>query len=741
MARSAPLSAGWMIAASAYCLAAALDSRPCAILLILATLLAVLTERRLGWLLLFVLGGTLLAIDSEGEGTVVDAHVSQLVEVKLRTIEASDRGNRHVRTPVSITPADRSSLVAILEEPLHHPSHQRGELWQARGWLRAARKARNPGGWAERWPTLEVGAVTDLRFLGTAPLGSLARILRSIERLSDRWQAVFMDHLRGPAASLCCALVLGRDDSLEVGLEQALRNVGAAHFLSVSGVHVAMVGGFTLLILSGWCRRVWVREILAAAVVVGYTLLAGAEAPALRSMLVFLLWRFRKLRGTVGNSSPALAFALLFVATLNPADLKSASLQLSFAAILGLSIASRFRSMESPRATGTGVHLWKPLRRALWYSICATLATAPVASFHFATFAPWSVVTTLLLAPGIAVQMFLGFWFWPAHSTFPLLGDLLAAALQATANALQGASAFCDLLPGTPLYVAPPGRLVVAGAMIALLLLQQQKLIGASVALALTASAHCCEWMPTRDQIWLLDAGHGQVFIAKSQGRVDVVDAGGIGENAIHGRELRNALRSIPVDQVHTLFLSHLDQDHAGLASEILAAACPAEIGLSAAERTSWLNPTLPWQRGLLRASSRSRVRWLAAGDGDSRVEVLWPPEGRSFPAPNERSLVLLLRLSRECVLTCGDLSSYALLEMCDRTRMLATTVVLPHHGREETGLGALLQSTRPIVACASGDRCLDPEVCRTLLEHGVCWIGTAGQGAIELDPVPRHGR
>ena len=58
----------------------------------------------------------------------------------------------------------------------------------------------------------------------------------------------------GAAGAMIVALLVGEQTGLPAPVMQALRDAGLAHLLSISGLHIGMVGGFLFF---------WVRAILA----------------------------------------------------------------------------------------------------------------------------------------------------------------------------------------------------------------------------------------------------------------------------------------------------------------------------------------------------------------------------------------------------------------------------------------------------------------------------------------------
>ncbi|WP_152998699.1 ComEC/Rec2 family competence protein, partial [Sphingopyxis sp. H115] len=117
--------------------------------------------------------------------------------------------------------------------------------------------------------------------------------------LRARLSAHIHERVDGSAGGIAAALVTGDRGAISDADAEAMRRSGLAHLLSISGLHVTAVVGFAMLLtlrLLALSRRLalagYVLPLAAAAGALaggGYTLLAGAEVPTLRSFIAALL--------------------------------------------------------------------------------------------------------------------------------------------------------------------------------------------------------------------------------------------------------------------------------------------------------------------------------------------------------------------------------------------------------------------------------------------------------------------
>src|SRR5205814_8484025 len=103
----------------------------------------------------------------------------------------------------------------------------------------------------------------------------------------------------GQSAAVATALISGVRDQISAEVNEAMRISGLYHVLSISGLHMAIVTGFIfaavrggLALIPGLALYCPIKKWTAALAFVGafvYMLLAGADAPTLRSFIMIAL--------------------------------------------------------------------------------------------------------------------------------------------------------------------------------------------------------------------------------------------------------------------------------------------------------------------------------------------------------------------------------------------------------------------------------------------------------------------
>lgn len=234
----------------------------------------------------------------------------------------------------------------------------------------------------------------------------------SLARLQDGIAARVRTQVAGDAGAIAVAFLTGERAGISDQANEAMRDSGLAHLLSISGIHISLVailllGGIRLvlaLIEPVALRRPikkWAAGI-ALLGIVGYTILVGASVPTVRSCVMTGVVLLAVMADRVAISMRLVALAATAVLLAVPEALPGPSFQMSFAAVIALIAA--YEALR-PHLAG-----WRaeagPMRRILFYlagivltTLVATIATTPFAIYHFQRFAPLAVAANLMAIP------------------------------------------------------------------------------------------------------------------------------------------------------------------------------------------------------------------------------------------------------------------------------------------------------------------------------------------------------
>jgi competence protein ComEC len=567
---------------------------------------------------------------------------------------------------------------------------------------------RNPGGFDQQ---------TWLRGLGVTAVFQAREVVRfepAAPQTRDWFKQQLVAGLSPSAAALVTALTLGERRDLGQTYQEFQR-AGLAHALALSGLHVAILAGFFVLVL--YRLGHW-RYLVTLGILLLYLLLVDPQPSLVRAVIMgglVLLGLFLG-RGRVAVL-PALCLALFIHLTLGPYAIFSLSAQLSYLAVLGIALVLP----RLPR-----LHGWQSW---LWASVSVTLAAQvfilPLLLHHFHHLPLVSPLANLMVLPilnlliplGFLKLMLGGFLAWPvewlSQLTLGLVG-WLANGPQLRWGQISGL--------GFALYFL---------AILPLLAAFYQRISWTRAAL-LTATAVLASALPQtiqRADIWQLDVGQGDATLVRLPGRVEILVDGG--RDWAYTR-VHRALRALAVDDIDLVIATHPDADHVQALIHILQ---------SFPVHTLVTGPRVPGNAlddALHRTARQRGVRVIFARAG-SHLELAGAtlrflgPKGDELE-DNDRSLVFILEYRGLKALFTADAPQAA------ENGWAAEDVDIlkvGHHGSNTSTGEQLLQGFRPEVAIIGVGN--NPyghptrEVLERLYRHGVAIRRTDLEGAIRI--------
>jgi competence protein ComEC len=213
---------------------------------------------------------------------------------------------------------------------------------------------------------------------------------------------------------IAAAMVTGHETWIAREDLDAMRDSGLAHILSISGLHMAVVGGFVFfgvrLGVAAWpwlALRVNGKKIAAIAGLIAvwsYLVVSGAPPPAQRAAITASVAFAAILLDRPAITMHALAVAAMIVLLIQPEAIVTPGFQMSFAATAALvalaeSWPPRPRDMGVPWPIAVVQTVPHWLVVAVVASLVAGLATGPFAIQHFNRAAVFGLVANLATSP------------------------------------------------------------------------------------------------------------------------------------------------------------------------------------------------------------------------------------------------------------------------------------------------------------------------------------------------------
>lgn len=381
------------------------------------------------------------------------------------------------------------------------------------------------------------------------------------------WAKQMRDHLRellpSENAGFLISLSLGDKSVLSDELYSDLTRTGLSHIAAASGLHVHMIC-YILFLLPGDRRR---KGILLIPLLVAYAAVVGFTPSISRAVLMqsLLLLAPALQRETDGLTS--LSLALAFILLQNPVAIANVGLQLSFAAMLGISLFLP----KLARWSGRWGRL-EGVKKSLLMTISANMLTLPLVLYYFECVSVLSLLSNLLVV-----------WLLPVLLPLALLcgstgWDLLTPVLEGLTGMVI---TLIQTLADIPWAVLTTDHkrfvwwltFCYLMGIIAFRRQWRRKGVLAAIAASFLTLALCFwsvrwEYDSSRLTFTMLDVGQGQCLLLTTPEETAVIDCGSQNEDSweILDRELSLSGR----ETVDLLFLTHYDSDHMNGAARLL---------------------------------------------------------------------------------------------------------------------------------------------------------------------------
>jgi competence protein ComEC len=556
-------------------------------------------------------------------------------------------------------------------------------------------------------------------------------------------------------ASLVRALLIADQDGIAPSVRDTFADAGLVHMLSISGLHVAIIAGALLTLMSAMRLSRTSSYVAAIIVIIAYVAALGAPPPAVRSAVMLAVVGLSERLQRPTHPWTALALGAI-IPTFQPAVVLDLGWQLSVSGMASL-VAARAMLRRLRLTDLRGHRAW--VRKALrtyhrldgWrLALMREFITGLVATIAW-TFGRVSVVAPLsnLVAGPIVAFVQPALFLALIASPWPDVSRWIADACAPPLALLDAVARMSASVPFAALHLAPTAPSAVCAGIAAASFVRATAsrrwvpglILGVS---ALTTAI----WWPTfgagtgRLELHVLDVGQGDALALRTpRGRWVIVDAGRRWDGGDAGRRVVIPYVRRLGGSVVAFVMSHAHDDHVGGAASVVAALKPSR----------WWEPAFVTSgeayRRALTAVRQTNSRWHRVHPGDAwhldgvDIRVLAPDSAWTAMQgdANETSVVLRVAFGDVVFLLTGDAEASEegwIVANTDPQLLRADVLKLGHHGSKTSSTSAFLDAVQPrlgVVSSGAGNRYghPSPETLEALLLRGVPVLRTDHEGTI----------
>jgi competence protein ComEC len=579
----------------------------------------------------------------------------------------------------------------------------------------------------------------------------------------------YFDRSFAPAnGALMKALVVGDMGGISKETRSAFTSAGVNHVLSISGLHVAMLGLVVFVLIryglsfSGYLllrfNLLKVATFFSFLAVLFYTALAGAMVPTVRSAIMIGVYELAVLLDREEEVFTSLTLAALLIGLVWPGVIADISFQLSFLAVLFIVWGTRRIHDLFPRAKTDDLPQEKNWfkersRQAAMHMavpLLATLGTGPLIAHYFGHLSFAGLIANPVIVPLVG---FLVVPFGLAIGFCAVVLPVAAPALVIIVDQLASLTHWLvQLLAGLPLAnISVPAPNPVEIFLLYSLILgcfavrrkwQWKTVVCVGLVLLALDSTYWWHERSRRQALRIthLNVGQGDAAVIELPGgKVLLIDAGGAPTGDFDTGEAIVApfLRSRKIVKVDYLLVSHARIDHYGGMRAIVTEFAPSEFWSGMAKGNTQrfedlIDELEKTQTPRLTLHARESCRAIE----QARLCVLHPSTEQS----EDGSVVLRLEYGKARFLFAGDVDKRDEILLVKKPDELRSAVVkIPRHGSATASTNEFITAVQPQLAILSAaprsrSEAQRDEVTERYREIGAEVLRTYEDGALILE-------
>ncbi len=518
-------------------------------------------------------------------------------------------------------------------------------------------------------------------------------------------------------ASIMKAMLLGEKDGLDGETKKLYRQSSIIHILSISGLHISMIGMGLYRILRKAGLGLWSAAWISIAVISGYGIMTGLSMSSVRAIIMFSLHLMADMMGRTYDMATALALAAALLLAGEPDYAGNSGFLFSFGAVASLGalapvlhngeLDSNPRtaaegSMSLPRpGTGgesckkdsflqgkkgfrdgrgketgerAGARVWNAaawkIKQAVISGFAVTLGTLPIHLWFYFQFPVYSILLNLAVIPLMAVVMGFGLVCMIGGGFASGMARWAALVPRAVLWFYEKCCLLGEKIPyGTLVNGRPEGWQGFGYLFLMVLLVFYGHGEGKRLPLFWKCQwifASLCILLLKMDggfQVTMLDVGQGDcIYIRSGEGKHYLIDAGSSTKKDMMEYQVIPYLKFMGVEHLEAIFVTHFDSDHCGGVFDLLE-----EYPMQGLTIGSLILPDIGRESAdnsyeemeKLAGEKRVKVQYMSRGqrikDKEMSFTCMHPDTGYETGEKNEYSLVLLLTYQEFKGLFTGD--------------------------------------------------------------------------------------
>lgn len=481
------------------------------------------------------------------------------------------------------------------------------------------------------------------------------------------------------------AFILGDNSYIADDVYEIYRSNGVTHLFAVSGMHVSILVGFIIYILN----KFKIKDILINVIVIlflsFFMFLTGFSASVIRAGLLYIFLLINKKIGLNLNTLIVLYLVLFILLLINPFYVFDLGFIYSFMTAFGLIIFNK-------KIQGGYI------KKIMLVSTIAFMFSLPITLYNFYEFNLLTILNNIIIVPFVSIGLFplaLITFIFPFLDILLVYGIKILEFINSTLNVFS-----------INIIVAKINIVFIFIYYIGVYLIYKKGYRYIGLLVLLVFIFKLVPFLDNNNYVYYLDVGQGDASLIITENRKDIVmiDTGGKIDFQKKDWQKRNKefnladniitfLKSLGINTVDLLVITHGDKDHLGYAKDILKS-----INIKALMLNNNQDNSLEKQlRQNVKISCKNiyQGKYVNINNINDYIES----------DENDSSLVLNVTLDNKNFLFMGDAPKKVEQHILKKYKFKPSILKLGHHGSNTSSDFNFLNSYKPKYAIISAGR------------------------------------
>lgn len=510
------------------------------------------------------------------------------------------------------------------------------------------------------------------------------------EKFTDDIKELFNKCLSPQNSSLITSIILGDSNFLDEEELTLYRDLGLAHILAVSGLHIGIVSGALVFVFSRIGIKRKYNYIITLSIIWFYAILIGYSPSTLRACLMFSILFLSDLVHEPYDSLNTIFFSMFILLIFNPFWIFSVSFQLSY-------IATTAIILINPKITQYLYPYRGKLINSLSGIVAVNIGLLPINAYYFNTFPILGIIANLISIPILSIGLIVGMFMVIFNYLFPFINSIFGIVLNLLLNLNSMIINFLGDFPFVKLNVFSPDiiSIIIYYFLLSIVLgfiklnrmdMKNKKFIFyylLTILLITTIQFNIDE----KIDVNFIDVGQGDSILIHTKTSNYLIDTGGsfnddfdIGKNITMPYLLKNGF-----NRLDGIIITHFDADHCKGLDAVVENIKVKSIF------ASYIPEDNRYKLNIINDNNKIVL------DKNTTLDIIWPKYStdKDHLSANNKSLVMVLSYFDHKILFTGDIEKEVesiLLNSLDPVDILKVA----HHGSKTSSTQDFINKVRP---------------------------------------------